>query len=220
MTTVGDLLPSNSGPWEYAVAAGMSDELPVPYDVLMDPYQAPVEFLPWLAAHHSVDLWYEDWPEQRQRDIIAHSSGRHPEHTGEWLAELKGTVAAAPAYLAYVDTEIVHKVSHPARFPVGRIAAGITPIQHKPFVARWLLKVALKAPAHAVCAGRSAVGQSAVRTVNREPLRRAKRALAVSKAIETAYTVNFAHRVPVTLDDGFDLDAGHVLGSFHDRIRL
>jgi P2-related tail formation protein len=198
----------------------MSDELPVPYGQLMDPYQTPAQFLPWLAAHYSIDLWYEDWPEARKREIIARSSGRSVVHSGEWLAELKGSVAAAPAYLSYVDAQIIHKVSHPARFPVGRIAAGVTPIQHKPFVARWLLKVDLTAPANAVCAARTAVGRAAVRTINREPMRRAKATLSASKAPETAYTVNFAHRVPVTLDDGFDLDAGHVLGSFKDRIRL
>ncbi|WP_348640128.1 phage tail protein, partial [Rhizobium sp. FKY42] len=53
MAEVKPLLPSSSGAFEYALAAGMSDDLPVPYAQIMDPYQTPVRFLPWLAAHHS-----------------------------------------------------------------------------------------------------------------------------------------------------------------------
>jgi P2-related tail formation protein len=207
-----DLLYQEAEEFEKALAVAMSDDLPGPIREMMDPDTAPEEMLPFLAQQESVDLWYEDWPTERKRQIIK-----------AWplLAQAIGTREAAARFLPYVDTGIVHKRSYPSRFPVGRIAAGrITPIQHPNYTARFLLKVDLPAPAFSVVIGRSAVGHAAIRTFNREPLRRAKRALSVSKAPETAYTVTFAHRIPVSLDDGLDLDAGTVLGSFRDRIRI
>ena len=206
------LLADNSEAFELAIAEAMADELPVPVRQILDPATTPSAFIPFLAAHRSADLWFEDWPEDRKRQMVAEAP---------FLARLVGTQAAAEAFLAYVDAEIIHKVSHPARFPVGRIAVGRrTPVHHKPFVARFLVRVSLTAPAHATIVGRTAVGRAAIRTINREPLRRAKTALSLSKAPETAYTVSFSHRVRRTLDDGLSLDAGLVLGSFKDRHTL
>lgn len=207
-----NLLPSNAGAFERAVAEAMADTLPVPLRQIMDPAETPSTFLPFLAAHRSVDLWFEDWPEERKRQMVADAIA---------LAKLVGTRAAAERFLAYVDAQIIHKVSHPSRRPVGRISAGRrVPIQHKPFVARFLVRTALTAPAKPIIVGRTAASRAAVRTIDREPLRRAKTALSVSKAAETAYTINFAHRVRRTLDDGLDLDAGAALGAFKDRVRL
>jgi len=211
MTTAADILPGNAAPFELALAEAMTDTLPVPIREIMDPATTPVPFLPFLAAHESVDLWFGDWSEDRKRLMITQAMQ---------LAALKGTSVAAEAFLDYVDTAIVHKRSYPSKFPVGRIAAGLTPIQHPTFTAHFLLKLALKAPKNAIVVGRTAVGSAAVMDVDREPIRRALHALVVSKAPETAYTATFAHRLPVTLDDGVDLDAGHIMGSFKDRTRL
>lgn len=212
MTSASRLLPPNAGPFELALADAMSDHLPVPLAQALDPMQTPADLLPWLAVHEGVQLWWSDWPEERKRRLIA-----------QWprLAWLIGTRAAAEPFLAFVDATIVHKVAHPARYPVGRMAAGIQPVNHKPFVARYLLKVALRAPARAICVGRTAVGRSALRTINREPLRRAMTAISTAKGPAPAYTVTFAHRLPTTLDQGLPLDeAGSVLGQYQDRIRL
>jgi P2-related tail formation protein len=206
-----DLVSPERSELEEGFAVAMTDELPVPLRQALDPQTAPVNLLPFLAAHDSVDLWYPDWSEERKRRMIEEA----PE-----LATLIGTRAAAARFLPYVDTEIIHKMSHPARFPVGRIAVGLSPIQHKPFLTRFLCKVALTPSPRAVCVERTAVGRAAVQTINREPLRRAQMALTVSKGPYTAYTVTFAHRIPITLDDGFDLDEGHVFGAYRDRIRL
>lgn len=209
--TADELLPSASGPFTRALAFAASDKLPVPLAEIMDPARTLGRFLPFLAAHESVDLWYDDWSEDRKRRMIAEATR---------LAKLKGTRAAARAFLSFVDTEIRHKVSYPSRHPVGRIAAGITPIQHPTFTARFLLRTELRRPSRAICVGRSAVSRDAVRTVDFEPLRRAKHALVVSKAPETVYSVTFAHRIRKTLDDNPELDAGYRLGSFRQRIRL
>jgi P2-related tail formation protein len=205
------LLPNNAGPFERAVAHAASDTLPVPIAQIMDPATTPAEWLPWLAAHEQVRLWYSDWPEARKRQIVA-----------DWLrlAGLIGTRAAAAEFLAYVDAELIHKRSYPSRFPVGRYAVGRHPVQFPTFTARHLVRVALVAPNGAWRAGYSAVRRASIRPPDTEPLRRAEHALVISKAPETAFTVSFAHRVRITLDDGFNLGADHVMDSFRDRTIL
>ncbi|WP_242221706.1 phage tail protein I [Shinella zoogloeoides] len=221
MSAVGELLPAlSTDEWEKASAAGMSDTLPVPFRLLMDPYQTSGDNLPWLAAHHSVDLWFEDWDEDRKREMIAHTAGVSTENPDERLPELKGTEAAAEAYLAYVDAVVVDKVAYPQRFALGEWAVGDDPFYFPPFVARYLVKVALDEPVDGFCVGHSAVGDSAITGIDRAPIERACTALTVSKAPETAYSADFADRVPITLDDGFDLDAGHFLGKFRNRTKL
>ena len=207
----GDVIYDEAAPFERALAAAFSDVLPLPIREIMDPVRTPAAFLPFLAAHESVDLWFEDWPEERKRLMIRRALE---------LATLKGTRAAAAAFLAFVDATIIHRRSYPAHKPVGRIAAGITPVQSTAFKATFLLKTELKAPPRSFVACRSAIGHAPVRRIDFSPLRRAELALAVSKSPETAFTVTHAHRVPTTLDDGLDLAAGHVFGSFKDRLRL
>lgn len=219
MADVAPLLPSNSGPYEYALAAGLTDVLGVPYALMLDPYQCPASMLPWLAAQHSVDLWFDEWPGGRKREVIAQHAGVSTIHDGE-LSALKTTRVAAERYLALVDAEIIHKRSHPARFPVGRIAAGRTPINHPPFVARFLAKVTLVQPIRTICVGQSAVGRASLRKRDRRPIERVCKALTVSKATHTEYSVSFAHRRQITLDDGYDIDAGYTLGSYMDRNTL
>ena len=213
MSSVGEILPSNSDTFENGLAAGMSDTLDVPFDVLFDPAETRSDILPWLAAHESVDLWFSDWTEARKRAMVADAPA---------LAKLIGTRAAAQRFLDYVDAEIIHKVSYPQRFPVGRIAVRLTPINHPEFVARFLIKVALVARKNAICATRTAIGRAHLKPIDTTPIKRAKIALSLSKAADTEYSVNFAHRLPITMDDkdALDLDAGYVLGSYKDRIRL
>lgn len=209
MTT--NILPQSAELAERALHRAMQDDLPIPLSVILDPAQTPAEWLPFLAVHEGVRFWFADWSEARKREIIA-----------EWteLAGLIGTRAAAARFLAYVDAEIIHKISYPAQKPIGRWALGRHPINHPSFKARFLVKTELKAPKRAFVIGRTAIGRGALSPPSTEPLRRAKAALTISKSPETAYAVSFAHRVRRTLRDGIDLRAGHVLGSFKDRVRL
>ncbi|MET0170903.1 MAG: phage tail protein I, partial [Agrobacterium vaccinii] len=120
MSDVSVLLPSSSDVFELALASGMSDDLPIPYAEIMDPYRTPVRFLPWLAAHHSVDLWFDDWPDDRKREMIAQCAGVSTIYPASPLAALKGTLAGLKRYLAFVDAEIVDRIAHPSRFTFGR----------------------------------------------------------------------------------------------------
>jgi P2-related tail formation protein len=221
---MGDLkavLPASSGPFEYALAAGMSDDLPVPYDEIMDPYRTPERFVPWLAAHHSVDLWFDDWPVERKREMIAQCAGVStvcPDDPP--LGEMKGTLKGLERYLAFVDAELIDRIAHPSRFTFGRAVLGRTPIGHQAFVAHYLVRVTLPAPKNRFQIGRAALGRAAMTLIDKEPMRRVKLAMAVSKAADTQYTVTFAWRRGITFQDNLLIDGSHVFGGFIDRTRL
>ncbi|TRL35493.1 phage tail protein I [Rhizobium straminoryzae] len=220
MSDVTALLPDSAGRFEKAMAAGMSDELPVPYADIIDPYRTPPRFLPWLAAHHSVDLWFDDWSPDRKREMIAQCAGVSSLYPASPLGALKGTLQGLKRYLAFVDAEIVDRIAYPARFTFGRAALGRTPLGHRPFVAHYLVKVALKGPANRFQIGRASLGRQALTLIDTEPLRRVKTAMTIAKAAETQYTVTFAWRRGITFQDNLPIDAGHVFGGFIDRARL
>lgn len=220
MADVSLLLSGEAKAFERAVAAGMSDELPVPYAEIMDPYQAPERFLPWLAAHHSVDLWFDDWPTARKREMIAQCAGVSTVYPASPLGSLKGTLAGLKRYLEFVDAEIVHRIAHPSRFIFGEAVLGQTPINHVPFLARYLIKVSLVAPNGYFQIGRSAFSRRYLRSVDLEPLRRAKRAAQTAKTPETQYTISFAWRRSITFQDNIPIDGSHVFDGWLDASRL
>jgi len=209
-----DYLPNNATKFEKSLIRDLSLWIETNIRDVVDPDRCPVEFLPFLAVHESVDLWYNDWTEARKRQMIKDCKSG--------LAESKGTRDAAQRFLSYVDTQVVHRRTYPSRFPVGRIAAGgSTPVNFPHSTAQYLLKLDLAAPKNAVCSGRTAVGRSCVQPVSFEPLVRANHAITISKAPDKAYAVTFAHRVVMTLDDGLDLGGDGVkLGLFQDRYYL
>ena len=218
--TVASLLPSHStDPYEYALAAGLTDVLSIPYATLMDPYQTRAELLPWLAAHYSVDLWFDDWPEARKREAVAQAAGVSTLFPASPIGELKGTHEGALRYLAFVDAEVIDRIEYPARFVLGKSAFGITPINHPAFKKRWLVKVILKKPVNAFVLGRSALGVAALRTVDRTPIERAKKALDVARAPETEYLISTAWRRPATFEDDFP-EGSLPFGAYVDRTRL
>ena len=203
--------------FEKALIAGMTDDLPIPYDVIMDPYRTPTRFLPWLAAHHSVDLWYDDWSEERKREMIAQCAGVSTDYPASPLAALKGTLVGLKRYLSFVDADIIDRIAHPARFTFGRAVLGRTPIAHQPFTAHYLVHVTLRAPKNHFQIGRSAFGRAALTSVDLEPIRRARRAMVTAKTPDTLYTVSFAWRRPITLQDAVKIDGGTSPGGYRQR---
>lgn len=221
MSAVGELLPAGAtGSFDRALAAGMSDDLEVPFDELLDPYRTPARLLPWLAEHHSVDLWFDDWSEERKREMIAQCAGVSTIYPGEPLAELKGTLEGLKRYLWFVDATIVDRVAHPTRFIMGRAVLDRTPISHQPFTAHYLIKVRLEAHCSRFEIGQAAFGRRALVSVNREPLRRVKLAMVTAKAPDTLYSVTFAWRRQHTFDDGILFDDGHLFSGYIDRTRF
>lgn len=195
-----DLLPPNATAFERAIAEAATDALPVPIRELLDPAQTLSVFLPFLAEHESVDLWFDDWPIERKRAMIA---------DGLRLASLKGTRVGLRGFLTYVDATLVSTIAHPRRFVLGQSALGVQPLKFPIYTALYLIKVRLRRHRRGLVFGRGALGRHALVPVDREPIRRANIAATVSKAPATQYTATFAHRRRPFFDEmafgmGFD----------------
>jgi len=210
MTGVRELLPSPR-PFERAAAAAMSDDLPVSIEAVFDPALTPVAFLPWLAVHDGVLLWFSDWAEVRKRQVIDEAPV---------LAGRVGTRSASIAMLGYVDGVALDIVSYPARFIFGSARVGRSPIGHPPWLARHLVRVWTVAPARSFVMGRAVVSAARVKTPDREVLRRCLVALATAKSPETEYRADFGHKRELLLSDGPPLDGSYSLGAFVARNKL
>ena len=201
------LLPETSGPGEWAAMEGAEAQLPIPIRELVDPASTTTGFLPFVAVHNGVKLWFDDWSVARKRAIAA-----------DWeLPDLIGTRPGLRRFLGYVDAELISAVAHPRRFVLGRSALGVQPIQFPSFTARYLIKVGLKRHRRGLVLSRGAWGRHALVPVNLEPIRRAKIAATVSKGPSTQYTATFAHRRRPTFDE---MQFGMGFDDFIDRTSL
>lgn len=206
--SVGALLPGNTVPVDRAIAAGMSDALPVPIRTALDPQASPEAFVPFLGFQEGVKLWFDDWSLARKREMVAEASQ---------LADLIGTRPGLAGFLAYVDAQIVATVAHPRRFTLGRSAVGRERLVFPAFTARYLIKVRTARPVAALRLGRGALGLHGAIVVSREPLRRARIAASVAKGPATQYTATFAWRRRPTFDE---MAFGLPFDAFTDRTRL
>lgn len=211
MTDAADLLPDNARPFEQALAHAMTDTLPVPVSETLNATTAPLRFLPWLAVHDGVRLWFSDWPETRRRQVI----GEAP--LAAWLV---GTRPGAVTFLGYADGHLLDTVAYPTRFVFGRARVGRAPIGHPPWLARYLVRVRTRTPPRALVGGRTVLGRSRLKTPSREPRRRCLAALVAAKAPETEYRVDFGHARPLMLADGPPLDGTFHLGAYVARRKL
>jgi len=211
MSAVVEILPSSAAVFERALADAMSDALPVPFAEIFDPAETPVAFLPWLAVHDGVRLWFSDWPEALKRLVI------------EEAPVLAGKVGLRPAsqrMLFYVDGTLLDVVSYPEPFVMGRGRIGRTPIGHPAFVARHLVHVETAAPPRAFVMRRAVIGRARYRTPSREKLRRCLVALATAKSPESEYRADFGHKRPLLISDAPPLDGSHHLGDYVARSKL
>lgn len=96
----------------------------IPWHVIaefFDPFACPADLLSWLATVFSVDLWFEDWPERKKREVIARAIPLH---------RLKGTLGGIEAYLDLIDVKVPRAITPPAKF----FLSAYTPADHQ----RWL----------------------------------------------------------------------------------
>lgn len=201
------LLPDTTGPYEWATMEGAEAQLPVPIRQLVDPASTTMPFLPFVAVHNGVKLWFDDWGEDRKRAMAA-----------DWeLPDLVGTRIGLRRFLAYVDAELISAVAHPRRFVAGLSAVGVQPLQFPAFTARYLFKVGLRRHVRGCVVGRGAAGKHAAVPVDLEPIRRAKIAATVSKGPGTQYTATFAHRRRPRFDE---MQFGMGFDDFIDRTSL
>jgi P2-related tail formation protein len=220
MSDVTQVLPPSAETFEISAGTAMSDTLPVPLDAETNPYTASLANLPYLAANASVDFWYDDWSEQRKRDVIAHYSGIYTAHTAEWLSELKGTRLGTIRFLAHADAILLDTVSYPQKVALGRSVIRKAPIGHPAFAARHLVKVLTTKPPRALVLGRGVVARSPVKTPDYTLIERTRIAMATAKAEHTEYRVDWAHKRIINIDDQIDIDGGFRLGDYVDRTRL
>jgi phage tail P2-like protein len=208
---VADLLPANAGQFETAAAKGLSDVLPVPIRQVVDAATTPVAFLPFLASHESVDLWFEDWSEDRKRAMIAEAVS---------LAARKGTRIGASRFLSYVDGTIVDVIAYPARFIFGNARIGRTPIGHGSFLARYLVRVVTYKSKNSLVFSRGSLGRQSMKAQSLEKFRRAFEATRTAKAPETQVRIDFGHKRHLLLTDGPPLNGGFHLDQYVTRHKL
>jgi P2-related tail formation protein len=202
-----ELLPDTADHYERVSMDAAQAELPIPIRQLVAPETTTLAFLPILAVHEGVKLWFDDWSEVRKRQM-----------TADWeLPDLIGTRPGLRRFLAYVDAEPISSVAHPRRFVAGLSAVGVQPLQFPIFTARYLIKVGLRRHIRSGVASRGALGKHALVPVNLEPIRRAKIAATVSKGPGTQYTATFAHRRRPRFDE---MQFGMGFDEFIDRTSL
>ncbi len=97
--------------------------LGVDFDIIRavrDPWRCPIQFLPYLAWSRGVDLWYEDWPEDRKRAITADIYRLHAlKGTLAGALTLDTLVAPAASGTRYLIIDSTGKVTSSASPPVG-----------------------------------------------------------------------------------------------------
>lgn len=73
------LLPGNLSDLErdLDVAIARMADIDIPLNKLWDPFNCPIEVLPWLAWALSVDDWSSDWSESIKRQVVANSLDLH-----------------------------------------------------------------------------------------------------------------------------------------------
>jgi P2-related tail formation protein len=213
--SVGALLPNNTGVFEFAGAEGMSDALPVPIRQIMDPATTPAAFLPYLAAHRGVDLWYGDWSLSRKRQMVTQAVS---------LAAMKGTRAGAIAFLGFVDATLSDAIAYPTPFALGFAFIGRTPIAHPKFTADYLVETQTRAEPGSFCFGQfgagGAIGVAHISRPSDEPLHRALAALNVNfdgKSGATMIRVDFQHHRVIRVGDGIEVGDGYVVGQYVPR---
>lgn len=122
------LLPQNSTPLERIISAAGQRRvagIPVPIDLLKQPYLVPEQFLPHLAWEVSLDLWDEEWPLWRKRRAVAKSIELH---------RLKGTLSGIEGWLDILGASLQSYVIPPIG---GFVSPNRTDAEKQAFVAQF-----------------------------------------------------------------------------------
>ncbi|MGI0120286.1 phage tail protein I [Zooshikella sp. RANM57] len=76
---MNSLMPPNASSLERDLEfiANKSTDLPILIKTLWNPFNCPVQLLPWLAWAFSVDEWNDEWPEAVKRKVVQNSFDVH-----------------------------------------------------------------------------------------------------------------------------------------------
>lgn len=97
---VKSLLPPNATPLERAMEASTARlaDVPVPLRLLYNPDTCPIELLPWLAWHLSIESWKSYWSEEVRRARVRSAIAIHRQ---------KGTAKSVKEVVAAFGGDIV-----------------------------------------------------------------------------------------------------------------
>jgi len=116
MFETGSILPNNSTPFERILEqAANFPSLPISeLAELINPQAIDARYLPWLAYRFHIEIWVDDWSEERKRSVIARALE---------LQRMKGTVRGLREYVKLVDARVQQIVTAPQHVWAG---AGLT----------------------------------------------------------------------------------------------
>ena len=118
------LLPSNATAFERTLAATFEpiQAIPVPLEVIVNPWTCPLGILPWLAWQRRVPEWDASWSEVQKRTVVANAFPLHR------LAATRWAVVTAISQLGF-------SVQHQCWFEYGdsphrfRLQVALSPLQ-------------------------------------------------------------------------------------------
>lgn len=98
MTGKNSLLPAHLSSLErdLDIALARIEDVDIPIATLWDPWECPLDALPYLAWALSVDQWHSDWSEKVKRQVVANSLNVH---------RIKGTRPAVAQALSALSVE-------------------------------------------------------------------------------------------------------------------
>nr|WP_275588909.1 phage tail protein I [Croceicoccus hydrothermalis] len=144
-------MPPNAGGFERAFEDATAARAALPVHLVrdvMDPDRCPADYLGFLAWHYSIDLWDDEWPEAKKRNVCRNALALHRGKT---------TLAGIRAHLDLVDVKLVRAIRPPARgFLRGAMSDAqrqawrddLPQIRLYPFATRTIAR-----PAHGFCTG-------------------------------------------------------------------
>lgn len=109
MSPAATLLPPNATPFERAMEAVIAGRQGLPAELVsaaLDPARCPEPLLPFLAWDLGADIWEDDWPVEKKRDVLGRIWQLH---------RLKTTPAGIRAHVALTGASVEKIVRPPAR---------------------------------------------------------------------------------------------------------
>jgi len=113
MSIFNSILPNNSTAFEKSLeqAANFSNLSISELANLVNPWKIDARYLPWLAYRFCVEIWQDDWSEEKKRVVIARALE---------LQRIKGTERGLREYVKLVDAKVKQIIVPPQRFWISK----------------------------------------------------------------------------------------------------
>jgi len=113
MSIFETILPNNATAFEKSLEqAANFPNLPIhELSDLVNPWKIDVRYLPWLAYRFAIEIWQDNWPEEKKRSVIARALE---------LQRIKGTAKGLREYVKLADATVKQIIVPPQHFWVGK----------------------------------------------------------------------------------------------------